>query len=503
MPSNKKTGDTFNDENNNKIIESLNNSLSIRNRQVDLIKKISSEVNSTHNWGEILNIILQSMDQTFDFHHAMIFLMEEDSEDLKLIASQGFDETGIGAKIGLGQGIVGVVGKRKKMMRMGNIGSQKAYLSAIKTKMKEDGSKNNFAEEIEPPGLKNVESKIAIPLLVKDRLVGVFSVESAKNNAFDDLDEILLEIFGNQIAGSIDNAHVYKLAADRLVELNNANEELQKLNENLEDKVTQRTKELSNTLKELSETQDQLILQEKMISLGKMVAGISHEINNPMGALGSAVDVFDRCLVKIKSELDTLDNKKIDKYLNLMNVNLTVLSMSENRINSLVKSLKNFARLDEAEMQKADIHEGIISTLTLLNPEISDKIEIRKEFGSLPLIYCSPSQLNQVFMNLLKNAIQSISGSGSILIKTYLKKENVFVQIIDSGKGISNDKLKNIFEFGFSTGKSRVKMGSGMITTYNIVQKHNGKIKVESKLGSGSTITVILPTNLEKIVNEN
>ena len=234
-----------------------------------------------------------------------------------------------------------------------------------------------------------------------------------------------------------------------------------------------------------------------------MVAGIAHEINNPIGAMGSAVDTFKRCLKKIETELDSPYRKRVDKPLKLMQDNMGVLNTTEKRITTLVNSLKNFARLDEAEMQRADIHEGLESTLTLLKSELSEKIKIVKEFGDLPLLFCSPGQLNQAFMSLLQNAIQSISETGTINIKTFLKDDHIYVQVADTGKGIPHDKLENIFDFGFSTNISRVKMGSGLSTAYNIIQKPKGVINIESEVGVGSTVTVILPTDLEKNIRMN
>ena len=208
---------------------------------------------------------------------------------------------------------------------------------------------------------------------------------------------------------------------------------------------------MSSALEELTETQNQLILQEKMASLGKMVAGIAHEINNPIGAMSSAVDTFKRCLKKIETELDSPYRKRVDKPLKLMQDNMGVLNTAEKRIKTLVNSLKNFARLDEAEMQRADIHEGLESTLTLLKSELSEKIKIVKEFGDLPLLFCSPGQLNQAFMSLLQNAIQSISETGTINIKTFLKDDHIYVQVADTGKGIPHDKLENILSVKFNS----------------------------------------------------
>ena len=234
--------------------------------------------------------------------------------------------------------------------------------------------------------------------------------------------------------------------------------------------------------------------------MGDLVAGIAHEINNPIGVVISAADVSIRCLDKIESGLKTgegkegrRDDKPIPKAFRILKENIKVTVTAGDRIATIVKSLKNFARLDEAEYQKVDIHEGIDSSLTLLGTELTNRIEIKKEYGEIPKIECYPAQLNQVFISLLKNASQAIGDSGTIGIKTFGEENHIHVQISDTGKGIPHDRLNKIFDFGFSADGSRVKMGAGLTTAYNIIQKHNGEIKVTSEVGKGTTFSIILP----------
>ena len=163
------------------------------------------------------------------------------------------------------------------------------------------------------------------------------------------------------------------------------------------------------------------------------------------------------------------------------------------RITELVSSLKNFARLDEAEFQKADIHEGIDSTLTLVQHELKDKVEVVKEYGEIPKIFCYPNQLNQVFMNLFVNAVQAIEEKGTITIETSADDTNVYVQIADTGKGIPAEDLDRIFEPGFTTRGTGVGTGWGLSISYNIIQKHNGDITVESGVGKGTEFVISLP----------
>jgi adenylate cyclase len=250
---------------NQKIIDELNTQLARKTQQVRIIQEISSEVNTTLELEHILNTILLSMDNIFGFHHSMILLLDGSGEVLRVAASHGYETSGIGAEVVVGQGMIGVVAKRKKMMRMGNIGSQIAYLSAVKMRMAEAGQPQRLDDAVQLPGLADIQSQVAIPLLLQDQLLGVFAVESAQPNAFDELDELLLTIVANQVASAMNNARLYEAEKARREELDRAYATLSQLNEELEEKVQERTAELSHTLEKLQEeTQRSAALLQRM-----------------------------------------------------------------------------------------------------------------------------------------------------------------------------------------------------------------------------------------------
>ena len=163
------------------------------------------------------------------------------------------------------------------------------------------------------------------------------------------------------------------------------------------------------------------------------------------------------------------------------------------RITQILDSLKNFAHLDQAEYQQVDVHEGIDSTLTLLEHQLTDQVKVERQYGNTPPIYSYPAELNQVFMNVLLNSSQAIDGAGTIRIKTYADQANVYIEISDSGRGIAQEKLERIFDPDFSNKEDRVGLGLGLATSYNIVRKHNGFLRLQSEVGKGTSATIILP----------
>ena len=163
------------------------------------------------------------------------------------------------------------------------------------------------------------------------------------------------------------------------------------------------------------------------------------------------------------------------------------------RIIEIVNSLKNFARLDESEYQKADIHEGIDSTLTLLGQRFRGKIEIIKDYGNIPLIKCFPNQLNQVFMNIISNASLAIEDEGSITIKTEVQNSDIRISIKDTGTGIPDEYKERIFEPFFTTREIGEGRGLGLSLSFGIIEKHKGKIEFTSEVNKGSEFIINLP----------
>ncbi len=263
-------------------------------------------------------------------------------------------------------------------------------------------------------------------------------------------------------------------------------------------RVEEQNRVLEENLRLLRETQNQLVMQEKMASLGDLVSGVAHEMNTPLGAIGSMHDTLIRAIDKLTQTLETTfpavkDNRTIQSMFEVVaNANRVIANGTE-RVSAVVGSLRNFARLDEAEFQTVDIHEGIDSALTLLESQISEKIAVTKNYGDIEPVYCAPGQLNQVFMHLLKNALQAIEETGEIEISTSMADDTVYVYISDIGIGIPPAQLERIFDFGFQPGDSRMKMGFGLSTDFKIIQDHHGEIRIQSEVGTGTEVTVSLP----------
>ena len=262
--------------------------------------------------------------------------------------------------------------------------------------------------------------------------------------------------------------------------------------------------QLQRMLDELQETQAQLVQAEKMAALGKLVAGMVHEMNTPVGVINSATDVVSRSIAGVQEALRTSrtldelrDNRRFQGALKALQNGIPTTSAASERIVRIIGSLKSFARLDEAPFQKADLHEGLDSALTLIEPEFRGRIAVVREYGDLPRLACYPAELNQVFFNLLTNAAQAIRGEGAITIRTSVEDGKAHVRIADTGTGIPPEQMQELFVPGFSKEGPRVRTGLGLFVSFNIVQKHRGEIKVESELGKGSAFTVLLPLDLE------
>lgn len=270
---------------------------------------------------------------------------------------------------------------------------------------------------------------------------------------------------------------------------------LVRANEHLERRVRERTRELQ-------EKQAQLVQSEKMAALGSLVAGVAHEINTPLGALNSNLDMFIRTFDRFRSMVSRPDlpeeireDPDLHRLLNVIDELNSVSRTATRRIMNIVDSLRNFARLEEAERKDVDIHEGIESTLTLVHHQMKNRIEIVKNYAKLPMIRCYPNQLNQVFMNLIVNAAQAIAEEGKIIVSTYFDDKNneVVVEIADDGRGIEREHLDRIFDPGFTTKGAGVGTGLGLSIVYQIVRDHGGRVTVESELGKGTTFRVMLP----------
>lgn len=276
---------------------------------------------------------------------------------------------------------------------------------------------------------------------------------------------------------------VIVLSTKQKTRLNDALEVLDGVSSQLGNAIIQGelVNDLTRTLEELKATQLQLINSEKMASLGQLVAGVAHEINTPVASIKSNNEITKKIISRI-------NDSEISELLGEIN---NIDSEAIARINRLVISLRKFVRLDEAELQEADINKEIDLTLDLIRHETKNRITIVKNYGELPPIKCYPNMLNQVFMNILVNAAQSIKTEGLITIDTDYKDKNLVVKIKDTGCGIKEpDK---IFFAGYTTKGVGVGTGLGLAISQKIIEKHNGKIGVKTKLNKGSEFCITIP----------
>ncbi|MDP2432497.1 MAG: ATP-binding protein [Pseudomonadota bacterium] len=317
---------------------------------------------------------------------------------------------------------------------------------------------------------------------------------------------------------AVDRAYRHADDARRLVE-RSLDQMSNELNARLDEKLVteaalhQEKGEQTALIKRLEEAHNQLLQSEKMASIGQLAAGVAHEINNPIGYVGSnlgtlrgyvdrllnvlaAFEAIERELPEgaIRSRLVVVKAEADLSYLKSDIADLlTETGDGIQRVRRIVQDLKDFSHADPGEWVLADLHKGLESTLNVVNNEIKYKAKVVKEYGELPALRCLPAQLNQVFMNLLVNAAHAIENQGTITIRTGVWNEEARVEISDTGKGIPAHQLTRIFDPFFTTKPVGVGTGLGLSISYGIIQKHGGRIEVESEPGKGATFRICLP----------
>ncbi|UCD67475.1 MAG: hypothetical protein JSW48_11615 [Betaproteobacteria bacterium] len=340
------------------------------------------------------------------------------------------------------------------------------------------------------------------------------------------LDNMAL-LFSQELEANIHDKEIYRVilityAAALLILVAYMGIKIRAANVRLEQRVKERTSELSTALKNLKESEAQLIQSEKLSSLGQMVAGVAHEINTPLAyvknsfgsvseklaEIGSAVDETDRLLALLQAGASA-NPEELNKQFVAVTERISRLKKLKvvpelqslvqdgeygtSQMSEIVGNLKDFSRLDRSNATQFDLNDGLNSTLGMAKYQLKS-VTVEKHFGDIPSVFCSPSQINQVFLNLIKNAAEALDrGRGKIIIRSRKHADGVAVDIQDNGSGIPTEILPKIFDPFFTTKDIGKGTGLGLSISYKIIKQHGGRIDVDSKPGQGTRFTIILP----------
>jgi signal transduction histidine kinase len=349
----------------------------------------------------------------------------------------------------------------------------------------------------------NIRSLVVVPLHVKGRVAGVLHVGATTPGRFAEADVELLSAIANHVALAVDRAESFQT--------------IEELSRGLEEKVRVRTEQLrvandqlGAAYRNLQSTQMQLVQREKMASVGQLVAGVAHELNNPIGFVSSNVSTLEDFVSRLRKIVDAYrtaslpeadrariagewETLKIDYALRYLDPMLQGIREGAERTRKIVGDLRVFARTGDDAWQRIDVRDDIESSLTLLNHVLKDRVSVERRYGDLPAVECIRSQIDQVFLNVLANAAQAIVGPGTITIETTREGEMAVVTISDTGSGIPADVLGRIFDPFFTTKPVGEGTGLGLSISYEIVKKHRGEIAASSTPGHGATFTIRIP----------
>jgi len=241
----------------------------------------------------------------------------------------------------------------------------------------------------------------------------------------------------------------------------------------------------------LRETQGQLVQSEKMRSLGQLVAGVAHELNNPIGFVHANLQLLEDYVDRLTRE--DVGEERREKASAAIEKLLSRSREGTERVKQIVQDLRTFSRTDHADLQQVSLSEEIDRTLTLMEPRLKGGVEVVRDYAELPQVRCFAGQLNQVFMNLLMNACDAMEGRGTITVRTRREDEGVRLEFSDDGPGMPEEVQQRIFEPFFTTKPVGQGTGLGLSLSHGIIERHGGTMVLESEPGEGTTFTLHLP----------
>ena len=449
----------------------------------NLMLSISKAIKDAPNLQDLLDQALKGICAIMEVPIAAIFLKDPRQPQLQLAAQVGRSPEAI-----------------KHLARItingsaNNIASRTAILNKpiVVSDVRQLKLNHQMKQKID---LLGVSSLICMPMVMEDKLHGVIQIATRDTKFFDQEKINILTQMANELAVGI-------------------------ARQRLRDALEESNRQLLKKHKELENATMQLRQSEKMASIGQLAAGIAHEINNPMGFINANLSVLDEYRKDLQETFNsyetTLGNYASEDTAHKHEPDLAALKVRKEqvdikglfedfaalikesregaeRVKRIIINLKEFSHPDKGVIKLADLNAGLESTLNIVWNELKYKSELKKEYGEIPKVLCYPQELNQVFMNILVNAAQAITSKGEIKLKTWAENSHVFVQISDTGAGISAENLTKIFDPFFTTKDVGKGTGLGLSISYGIIKKHNGEIKVESEVGTGSSFTITLP----------
>jgi signal transduction histidine kinase len=340
------------------------------------------------------------------------------------------------------------------------------------------------------------QSVLCMPIENKSVLIGILYLENnLSSGAFTKERFDLLKILGTQVAISIENARLYQ---------------------NLENEVTQRTSDLKRALLDLEEkhdyllrTQNQLIESEKMASLGTLVAGVAHEINNPANYLyissknlETEIANFHKEMLEMIDDGDAEANAYLDTRFDTFHRSLQHIIDGSRRINTIIQDLRSVSRLQDTYMEMIRVIESLDSSIRIVQAKYNMHIDFITDYHADPMLLCYPSELSQVFINIMVNSSQAIftrlkndpdTTRGKLIIRVQERAEEVAISFVDNGCGMTNEVQMKIFDPFFTTKPVGDGTGLGMYISFGIIQKHNGRFEITSRVGEGTVVTIIIP----------
>jgi signal transduction histidine kinase len=435
-----------------------------RSRYRQAVREISEAMVSMLSMNEIGDRILAALTDTMGVSRAMVLLFDEGDRVLRASAWRGdWDQDDIETEIPSDHPIWKHLWVRR-----------------------EELSRSDFDDDPDPEKREScwdiydtLEVELLVPILFGVDLLGVIAVGrklSGERLATDDRQ--LLRTLANQSAIAIENAKAF--------------DEIAKLNESLEMRVEARTRELQ-------ETQNQLMQSEKLKSLGQLVAGVAHELNNPIGFVHANLQLLDEFIEKLLAAQES--GADATQYRDAIKKLLSRSREGTERVKQIVQDLRTFSRMDQADLQMAQLTDEIDRTLALMEPRFKGSIEVVRDYQELPDVRCFPGQLNQVFLNLLMNACDVLDeeDGGKITIRTRALAEGVKIEFEDSGPGIPAEVQTRLFDPFFTTKEVGKGTGLGLSLSHGIIERHGGRIQIVSDPGQGAIFQIELPFEAPEI----